>query len=169
MGLPTEIAAVPQDEILKVGAAPDTFAALLSSADLDVVEGRDIAVKDALIGVAFIATKATFYPGIGGDFVTLEILTRDGVEMVVNDGGTGIRRQVVAYLKAKGLVDVGPAHPKYENPDDKPVELWPVVAHQEQAVKGFEIKLLAKRGLRKSEYAADKESGRTEGTTYYLA
>jgi hypothetical protein len=160
-----------------------TFDQLLEQAGadgtLDAVKGSDLTDKDQLVGVPLIITAVTFRRGIVGadgtvrDYVSIEAKTQDG-DIVFNDGSTGIRRQIVAYLVKKGAIDLGDVA---SNSDyDKSMYQWqtPEIRLELEDVKhvtfralpdGTPIALMAKRGLRVSSY--DWNGKDTE--TWYLA
>ena len=100
----------------------------------DTVEGADLEKGANLIGVPFCITKAVFREGdflnqgVTGWYVSLEALiaparevtrayqrgripkdtvlsVEPGESIIFNEGGTGVYRQVIAYLEAKGLWD----------------------------------------------------------------
>lgn len=51
--------------------------------------------KDSLIDVSFLILSWKFNPGdYGNEFVSAEIMLRDGSRFVLNDGGTGIAKQL---------------------------------------------------------------------------
>jgi hypothetical protein len=93
-----------------------------------------------------------------------------GESVVFNDGSTGIYRQITAYLHAVGAIAVSPRHGALSTVGkggtsafDQPRSVW--LAGAEQATEGIDIRLLAKRGLRFSDYS--NEFGDAE--TFYLA
>src|SRR4051812_1730354 len=83
-----------------------SFASLVEGADF--VEGSRLATKQELLGKPFVITGVHFYPGAGSDFVAVSAVTMDNEPVVFNDGSTGVRRQLVAYLTSKGVIDPGP-------------------------------------------------------------
>jgi hypothetical protein len=151
-----------------------TFDELLSDPTLDKVAGADEVFnkenKDHLIRVPFVVVGVSFNKGDQGEFASLTCIDHENRTIVINDGGTGIRRQMVSYLQARGLIDVGTTLDD-SNPLDKPFDTW--ASGDDAAHEGFKIKLLCKRGLRKSDYDAIGEKGdpnhRPAGTTHYLA
>lgn len=141
-----------------------------SAEDYDVLITKEVREKDTLVGVPFFVTHVTFNPGKNNsDFASLEITPQDGEPSVINDGGTGIRRQIVQMLASKGLVDPGDAviGPNGEafNPLDNPVSEWRKgqdIAHN----PGFgPFHFLIPRGTRISTYT--NEHGDSE--TWYLS
>jgi len=148
------------------------------------------ALLDALSGVPFLIYRLTTRPGIvrrtkSGDikqfdYVSCEIVLADETEMkrrridlanlpfspgdqvVFNDGSTGIWRQVVAYLHARGFIVLpeGPTGgPTGESIYDLPVTDWTDIKHGElqydvqgNAIYIADVRLLCPRGLRISEY-----------------
>lgn len=158
-------------------ALPGTFANLLSSPNAEVLESREVVSKDdkpKLIGLTFAITsirfsKGTFkfMPDVTADFVSLEVVTIDDRLMVINDGSTGIRRQMVNWIADKGWIDCGqPISGISDSAYDKPASLWAV--GEDAAYAGFDIgdaPYLILNGLRVSSY--DTENGPAE--TFYLA
>lgn len=150
-----------------------SFDSLLSqSADnIDVLITREVRDKESLVGVPFFVTHVTFNPGKGNaDFASIEITPRDGDPTVINDGGTGIRRQIVQMLVTKGLVDPGealtePGGEKFD-PLDNPISEWRKgqdIAHD----PGFgPFNFLIPRGTRVSTYS-HPDHGDSE--TWYLS
>lgn len=170
------------------------FLALLAEATHSVA-GRRIVQPEDLRGVPFIITGARFQPGKGGDFVSLECTAADkrtlqiavgqkrtfiqsvdllpvvgDEEFVINDGSTGIRRQVVEWLDSVGLITINrdwdfkaaektsvfdqPILNKREEP------VW--LAGVEAALAGFaDLRFLAPRGTRISEYTYQGDTAMT--------
>jgi len=181
-------------------------------AEADVVEGSDLFTGDMLSqleGVPFVILGGTFRTGFvrevkgqkyKGDYVSLEILLGDekafaarGVSLDgkafqplqvarFNDGSTGVRRQIVSYLAAKGYIqvsdtpldEIGTAGGKMGDSEfDIPVNYWKDVMQGDlrfdiegDSVYDFKIPrgLSCPRGLRSSEYR--NEFG--DGVTRYL-
>jgi hypothetical protein len=173
----------------------------------DTVEGADLEKGANLIGVPFCITKAVFREGdflnqgVTGWYVSLEALiaparevarayqrgripegvsltVEPGESIIFNEGGTGVYRQVVAYLEAKGLITL-PDKPeggswgesKYDTLPNK----WEVSDPIRPSAVGpdgtwseieFPITLLCPRGLRQSEYENEHTK---QGVTRYLA
>lgn len=95
----------------------------------------------------------------------------DGDEyLVINDGSTGMYRQILQYLHAKELITLpeGPAEgEKGECIYDLPRSQWRGGA--EQASEGIEIALKCARGLRFSEYSSEYLPEGEKARTWYLA
>jgi hypothetical protein len=87
----------------------------------------------------------------------------------VNDGSTGLYRQIVQYLAAKGTIEL-PAGPtvgeKGDTIYDLPRSAW--VSGAEVATEGIAITLRCSRGLRFSEYKNDY-TGDESARTWYIA
>jgi hypothetical protein len=138
------------------------LAGLLANAD--VVEGRPLTDKASLIGLPHILTSVAFRKGTKDregnqhDYVSCEYttVTEVPIEGVYNDGSTGVRRQIVAYLADKGVIDEG-----YKTDPD--ISVW---VESEDPDPEFTIRFLAPRGLRVSKYSNDFTD---EAETYYLA
>lgn len=154
-------------------ATSTSFDALLAAQadNLDVLITRDVTEKEQLVGVPFIITGVKFNPGKNNsDFVSLEITPQVGDPTVINDGGTGIRRQVVQWLTNKGLIDPGEAvtteSGEVFSAYDNPIALWRKgqdIAHD----PGFDgFNWLIPRGTRVSTYN-HPEHGESE--TWYLS
>lgn len=91
-------------------------------------------------------------------------VAQPGEQLVVNDGSTGIYRQITEYLEAKGLIELpeGPTQgEKGESRFDAPRSLW--MAGGDEAE--FKIALRCSRGLRFSDY--ENEYGKAR--TWYIA
>lgn len=138
----------------------------------DILLTREVRDKETLTGIPFWITRCSFNPGMGGDFVSLEISPADGEPCVINDGSTGIRRQVVDLLVRKGFVDAGEAHVDTETGEkfsalDNPVNLWK--KGQETAHEGWDLDYVIPRGLRISDYTFSVNGVTGEARTYYLS
>lgn len=174
------------------------FLSLLASAT-DAVVGRRVVEPEDLRGIPFIITGARFQPGKGGDFVSLECTAADRAslitvlrqqrtfikaldlfpvvgdeEFVINDGSTGIRRQVVEWLASKDLIDI---NHDWDFKTAGKASVWdqPILGKNDvpnwtkgvdEALAGFTgLGLLCARGTRVSEY--DYQGDRA--MTVYLA
>src|ERR1700690_606202 len=161
-----------------------------------VVPGADLIPGNLLRGVPFVITSATFRPGgflsavtgIKPHYVSLEIVTGDdaafaravkrgripeecpvgpGEELIFNEAGTGVYRQVVSAFESFGWLTLpeGPLEGKYsESRLDTTPEKWNIP--QDGVAAGVSARfdadgavtvsapiwLHAKRGLRVSEY-----------------
>jgi hypothetical protein len=184
----------------------------VNTRDADKVLGHDLAkeeILDALVGVPFLITRLTFREAdtiARGSYVSCEAQLAPKAEMerrrvdltklpfdpgelvVFNDGSTGVYRQMVAYLQAKGFITLpDPISANGDGPrwDDKqkkviyactydlPPEEWSGVNAGEMRYtpsgKGeytVNVRILAKRGIRISEYENDWTK---DGKTRYLA
>lgn len=135
-------------------AVENTFDSLLEGADF--VKGRALTNKEELIGVPFIITAVRFNPASKTrDFVSIECVTQDNVERVINDGSTGIRRQIVQYLASKERIPAGYA----DQPDAQ------LVTEKDPPLMVDGLRLVCPRGLRVSEYI--NEHG--DAKTFYLS
>lgn len=172
------VRALLQKEASSAGAG--AFARIVSSPDVEIERSATVVRKDekhTLVDIPIAVTtirfsksdKGRFAEGIDRDKVTLEIVTFDDRKIVINDGSTGIRRQIVQKLQDKGFIDVGQAHMSQPdgNPFDKPMNLW--LMGEDAAKAGFDLtgmEWVYPRGLRSSEYD-HPEFGEAE--TFYLA
>jgi hypothetical protein len=156
--------------------AQTSFADLAAGADF--IPSRTLVKSGELIGVPFVITSATFRPAEPGrarGYVSLEITTSDNHDLVINDGSTGIRRQVVTYCQMKGYL-TGPADPDMVvtakdadvGGDFGPVTVTLAASADKSeayiAIEGF--RLLASQGIRVSEYSSP-EFG--DASTAYLS
>jgi hypothetical protein len=182
--------------------------------DADEILGHDLAKEellDALEGVPFLITRMTFREADAGlareSYVTCEILLApapmmerrrvnlamlpfDPGDMIVfNDGSTGIYRQCVKYLSAKGFITLpedmgkegpGPVwnkekgKPDYACVYDLPPEQWTDIHAGEmrftETGKGLytvNVRCFAKRGIRISDGYENEWT--KDGKTRYLA
>lgn len=146
---------------------------------------------DTLVGVPFLIYRVVTRPGIVRriktgeskqfDYVSCELVLCDEAEMkrrrvdlsmlpfapgdqvVFNDGSTGIWRQIVAYLHARGFITLpdGPTEgPSGESIYDLPVADWSGinigklnVGDDGHASYTADVRLFCPRGLRVSEYS----------------
>lgn len=160
-----------------------------------VSRGFRLVEKEAMQGVPFFSVNATYRDGykvngIQGDYLSLECVVADKDTLnsmqvrsqlagdllvypnelvVINDGGTGIRREITRLLHDNDVIDVGGDS---EDPRryDRPMSQWKSGADLAATgisvlPTGEEFRYLALRGLRKSEY--ENEYG--PGTTWYFA
>lgn len=187
--------------------------------EADTVFGYDLAkdeIADALTGIPFIITSATFRPGITRKtpegnkqyaYVSLETvisptinLTRVnaareasklpklehagqlpfdlGGHVVVNDGSTGIYRQIVQYLRAKDMI--GLPEPIKETGEigestyDLPPGDWTDTGGMYRFDEGgnfvarYDVRLKCPRGLRLSKYENNYTAPGEQATTRYL-
>ena len=172
----------------------------------DRPDGADLEKGANLIGVPMCITKAVFRQGdflnqgITGWYVSLEALiapaseiarayrrgripegvsltVEPGEEVVFNEGGTGVYRQIVNYLEAKGLVKINSdlpetgkwgesrydiLPPEWEVSDEAKLSLDPESGKPNVS---FDIRLLCPRGLRTSKYENEYTK---QGETRYL-
>jgi hypothetical protein len=170
--------------------------------EADTVEGADLEKGANLIGVPFCITKAVFREGdflnqgVTGWYVSLEALiaparevarayqrgripegtalsVEPGESIIFNEGGTGVYRQVIAYLEAKGMVKLpDPDKPEGGSWGESRYDAIPSNWPEHSGIFGpnaeviFDIRLLCPRGLRQSEYENEHTK---QGVTRYLA
>lgn len=168
----------------------DTWETLTSG---DTIIGSDLAkdeLLDALVGVPFVITRLVFRKGIlrsngvQGAYVSCEavIAPKDvlvkrrvdlntlpfdpGASVVFNDGSTGMYRQILGYLVARGMVEVPDTLPEAgsygETRYDIPPNGWSAVNAGEVQFEpdgwanySVNIRLACPRGIRLSEYEND--------------
>lgn len=134
---------------------------------------------DALVGVPFSVLTITFREGDikvdkederARDYVSLEILVHPAYAhkfnrkyVVFNDGSTGIYRQIVKFLAARGDISLDESLPESGDAHTTRYDVSFSDGPDEPAV--FVGKLKAPEGLRKSEY--DGPTGKA--VTWYLA
>lgn len=166
-------------------APGQSFAELVTTSD--VVDGADLAkdeLKLALCGIPFVITRVVFRPGAARKaYVSSELVIADAdtlrrrrvnvpdmafepeQRVVFNDGSTGVYRQLVQYLEAKGYITLPdmPENGSYgETKYDLPPEQWTEINAGEisfdddgRGIYTKNVRLSCPRGLRKSEYQND--------------
>lgn len=176
----------------------------------DIHYGVELEEGNRLIGVPFMALRLTFRPGgyispvtnEAGHYVSIDLMVgsereiakgirrkritepcdvEPGELLVINEGGTGVYRQAVEYLEAKGWIILpdGPRNGAYsESRFDTPLDKWrypdttPVEVRftpDGDIVAIVDVRLECPRGLRASEYdnpSAKPGSGATAITRY---
>lgn len=89
-------------------------------------------------------------------------------QLVINDGSTGVYRQIVQYLAAKGKITLPEGKEEGEKGEtvfDLPRTEW--LAGADQATDGIDITLKCSRGLRFSDY--ENPYGPDKARTWYIA
>jgi hypothetical protein len=150
--------------------------------------------KDYLVGVPFIVTAVTYREGYStpqgpGDYISIEGVVADKATLessptkhylpaemgvypnepiVVNDGGTGIRRTLTQLFHEIGIIDVGPEL-EGENRFDRPYQTWASGAERATTgitsdLNGEPFRYIAVRGLHRSDY----DSPYGPATTFYI-
>jgi hypothetical protein len=115
-------------------------------ADVETFQGgSNVRDKKELLGRPFMIGRATFRTGDYGPYVSLTCVDPANEEFVLNDGSSGIYKQMVDYLHAKGRLDSSITRPDSQE---------------------YDLRLLVRRGVRVSEYETD--SGKP-ARTYYLS
>lgn len=171
---------------------PKTYEEMVAAnADtMDVVPGATLIKgdegKSLLAGVPFMIIGIAFrYSDTGerDDYASLTIVAKDIGDAILNDGSTGIRRQIMDYCLGKRFCKPS-ADTKVLDPDaklgDYPAEAfdWTMPAqirfdqgsHFNVVIDG--LTLNAPRGLRRSDYEMEdpNKPGKTiKATTWYLA
>jgi hypothetical protein len=133
----------------------------------------------ALVGVPFLIEGVTFRlgdvkqakTGTFRDYVSVEALIHPAHQfkfprnrIVFNDGSTGVYRDVVKYLAARGYVTVNEELP--ENGEAGNTRYDCSFSTDESPAVSFSIALRCPEGLRVSDYVNDYTQ---DGHTYYLA
>lgn len=91
----------------------DEALAAINAAGITVVDATEVMgdgfelldekEKSQLVGVHFVIMSAAEAPGdYGKSFVSLRVVTKDGRKLIINDGSTGIRDQIVDYTTHHG-------------------------------------------------------------------
>jgi len=87
-----------------VAAATDRFGEI-SDASTEIGSGFDVLdreAKDSLCGVGFIVLEMSFNHGDMGEFVSFTAVTQHNRRVIVNDGSTGIYKQLKAWHDRTG-------------------------------------------------------------------
>lgn len=176
--------------------------------DAQEVYGADLEKGDTLIGVPFCLVEVTFRPGIvnarTGEimfYASLDLITapseaisrairrkripeanigavEPNEHLVINEGGTGVYRQIVAYLEASGRIQIkselGREGRFGESRFDISPREWSIspdtadfrVDDAGNPTVAFPVRLLCPRGLRASEYENEFSKA---ATTRYIA
>lgn len=125
---------------------------------------------DSVIGTAHDIARAVRRGRITQDQADL---FEPGEQVVFNEGGTGVYRQVVGYLESLGRIRIDSELPQEGPYGDSRFDIdpgkWTVAADTEQRygpdgepTLGFNIRLVCPRGLRASDYTNDyTQTGRT--------
>lgn len=177
----------------------DTWESMSETAD--EILGNDLAkddILDALVGVPIMVTRVVFRPAETANRksyvsceaviapkhelerrkVNLSALPFDpGDHVVFNDGSTGIYRQIVAYLHAKGFIalpqPITTGGSYGESSYDLSPQEWEDVnagdmrfTESGDSIYVANVRLLAKRGIRISDY---ENEWTKDGKTRYLA
>jgi hypothetical protein len=99
-----------------------------------------------------------------------QVASLPGEQLVINDGSTGLYRQVVEYLSAKGLIFLPEGAEQGEKGEtifDLPRSKW--VNGMEDATAGIDIRLRCSRGLRFSDYSNEFTGDSEKARTWYIA
>lgn len=152
-----------------------------SSEKLDAIPGHALLTPGQLKAQPFVITAIHFRPSDLSDrgYVSLEIMAQHDGAVVINDGSTGIRAQILTYCVQKGwAVPIAQEDGDQLN-QDSPYFLfeWNSPAERKEDSNGFTtvhivgIRLHCPRGTRDSNYKyMDASDGREKpATTWYLA
>jgi hypothetical protein len=101
--------------------------------------------------------------------LTAEGIAKPEEQLVINDGSTGIYRQIIQYLQAKNLIGLPDGETEGEKGEtvlDLPRSEW--LSGADQATSGINIRLKCSRGLRYSDYS-NEYTGEETARTWYIA
>jgi hypothetical protein len=99
-----------------------------------------------------------------------QLASLPGEQLVINDGSTGLYRQIVEYLAAKELITLPEGDEQGEKGEtifDLPRSQW--VKGTDEATEGIEIRLRCSRGLRFSDYSNEYTGDNEKARTWYIA
>jgi hypothetical protein len=167
-----------------------SYEELVASSDVDILPGwLLIEDKEDVRGVGFAVVRVTFRPTArnNSEYVSVYAVAKDLGQIVVNDGSTGIRRQIMDYLIAKGIATFMPSLAQdvkgysadlpfgdlpvgcFDWSDAADVKFGGLPGDQTVDVI-FPKPLISKHGVRVSEYDWENpETGKTQkAKTYYL-
>ena len=136
------------DALAKIGSLQDALDALSGlGATVDSYNeygtGFSVVDKQTLAGVPFVILEWRFNNGTYGEFVSCLIVTKDGVKAVLNDGSTGVCKELsmvtasrlrngVANTQSGLIVENGLKRGDYtytdENGKETPATTWHLVA-----------------------------------------
>ena len=174
--------------------------------DAHEVFGADLEKGAQLVGVPFCVVAVTFRPGLMNartgelmfyasldaivapdDIITRRLpripaenqeYARDmaGSHVVFNEGGTGVYRQIIAYLENQGRLTINSDLPREGRSGESRFDLSPREWHVDDTAElklddagnptlTFAVRLLCPRGLRSSEYENEYSK---EATTRYF-
>lgn len=104
------------DSLAAIGSFSDAMAAAQAEGVQDISDfGTGFTVLDTqdkvqLIGVPFLLLDCRFNNGDNGDFVSIALITEDNRKLIINDGSTGICKQLAGIVKRRG--EQGVTHPQ---------------------------------------------------------
>lgn len=105
----TDIEAVDLDSAIGYSEVPETFADAIGGMDLggDIIEFKGspwtvLKDKSELVGKPFVIADVRKYDGDFGEAVAVCVITQDDAHWVFNDGSTGIKDQVLAFVAKTG-------------------------------------------------------------------
>lgn len=174
--------------------------------DAHEVFGADLEKGAQLVGVPFCLVAVTFRPGLTnaktGELMfyasldaivaPIEIIRRRlpripeenqeyaldmaGEHVVFNEGGTGVYRQVIAYLESQGRIKITSELPREGRSGESRFDLSPAGWEVDESAElklsdtgeptlAFAVRLLCPRGLRSSDYENEYSK---EATTRYF-
>jgi hypothetical protein len=147
------------------------------------VQPRGFVSMDAIVGDVPALTRAIKRGGVPNVSELKELPVDPEERIVFNDGGTGIRRQLVGILDAAGIIEVGNGEPdkdrRFDRRFDLPWFMWDRKPGADNMVElgdntvpyitknhvGTQLLIPVRRGLHASHYTDDVYG---EATTYYL-
>jgi hypothetical protein len=132
------------------------------------LEFRVAPARTILAGLGRIQSRRASY-GVQ-PLTTEQLANLPGEQLVVNDGSTGLYRQITEYLAAKQKITL-PAGPESGEKGtcvyDLPRSQW--LTGADEATDGIEIQLRCSRGLRYSKYPSEFLPEGELATTWYIA
>jgi len=154
LGVPFVITKVSYRDGVKRDGQPTNYVSL------EIVVAPDEILKDY-------ASRGRLVDLAGNKLANARV--RGNETLVINDGGTGICRQITQYLHDKRIIDVGPVGgdvggPMGTSAFDRYRGEWVTL---EVGPAEYDVKLLVMGGLRASGYVAGATG--QDATTYYLA
>lgn len=159
-----------------------SYEALTQMPEAWETSGFAVVDKEELIGVPFVVVGVTFRQSDQNNvgYVSLEAITEKNEKVVVNDGGTGIFKQVVHLCVTQGIFNPS-ADDALKNDtslfqdhligEEPEINLWMSTTGEWNIEWNLKAPLKCRHGLRKSDYKSREVNGvkLPAGTTFYIA